>query len=287
MTEFTERDFYNEYLENCYNQIDSLNKQLHDNFIKIYSLYYSLLENYDLIIKYKIPILDIINLKVVGNKILKRIFVNRDKDFINEYNSLLRLIKENNKLKVILSKYIAASKIHYKVYKVIQHSINYEIHVHLLKGRSYYFPKIGEIYIGRVPYDDTIPDWGNSYKFRDFLNSQGVATKDKDNPNGKLWLVGNGLNRPDFVLMRWKKASSPLRNKEPYRLFPSVFGNIYGKILDKPFTIEELFEKTDTGLFDKIIHIYKYHYEYATQMYPFIKIYDNSKEIETDNEINL
>ena len=287
MTEFLERDFYNEYLNTCYNQINSLNKQLHDNFKEIYKCYYILLEDYNLVIKYKLPLLDIINLKVTGNKIFKRIFINRDREFVSYYNQLLRTIKDTLKIKRLLDKYIIASKIHYKVYKTIQHSINYEIHVHLLKGRSYYFPKVGELYVGRVPYDDSIPDWGNSYKFRDFLKEQGVEVKDKDNPNGKLWLVGNGLNRPDFVLLRWKKCSAPLRNKEPYRFFPSVFGNIYGKILDRPFTLDELFENTSTGLFDKIIHIYKYHYEYATQMYPFVKIYDNSKEIETDNEINL
>ena len=286
MIEFKEVDFHNEFTKRCNNQVITLSNNIHDYVSLMYSLYYKLLDdNYNYLVKYNIKLHDIIKTEIKGSRINNKPRSLDEEDFINDYNKLLSTIESIHKLSTQINLYSFLNKIPYSIFRIIINSINYEISVSLLKGETYYYPKVGYIYIGRVPYDDSIPDWGNSYKFRDFLQGQGVEAKSKSNPDGKNWLVGNGLNRDDFVLFRWKKSSSPLRNKEPYRFFPSVRGNIYGKKLTRPFTLQELFENTSTGLFDKIIHIYKYHYEYSTNTYPFVKTAKEKNE--TDNEINL
>lgn len=285
MIEYSERDYYNEFTKYCDNQIIALNNEVHIKLEKLYELYYILLDNYNYLVMYNIKINDILRLEIKGIKLKVNPKNSKEEYFIKIYNMFLDILVEIQKLSKTLNLYSLLNKIPYRIFKIIQYSINYEVSINLLKGRSFYFPKIGEIYIARVPYDNSIPDWGNSFKFRDFLKEQGIETKSDDNPTGKNWLIGNGLNRDDFVLLRWHKSSSPLRNKEPYRLVPSVRGNIYGKKLDRAFTLDELFTNTRTGLFDKIIHIYKYHYEYANNTYPFVKI--SKREIENENEINL
>lgn len=287
MTEFYNRDFYNEFVERCNNQKKALSIEIHNYLFELYRVYNLLDNDYNLLIKYNIPIFEIINNEKKGVKI-KSIYSEEDRDFITLYNTLLLIIETIEKLKVILLRYNYYSKIPYNIYTVIMYSINYEVSLQLLRGNSFSYHKLGELSIIRVPYDSSIPDWGRSFQFRDFLTSQGIQPKTKDNPEGKNWFVDNGLGREDFALVRWKKSSSRLANRYPYRFYPMTRGNIYGKLLERPFTIEELQENTSTGLFDKVIHIYKYHYDYCVLNYPFVDYKLHKQEIEeTNNEINL
>ena len=272
MVNFNTHDYHKEFINLCSNQISNLTKEIHILLSQVYNSYYTLDKDYNYLIKYNINLYDIINLKIKGNTIE---LINIDIDeqlFISNYNDLLSRIDTINKLTTELSSYVFYQKIPYVIFKVVLYSTNFEITRLLLQGESFQYPKLGNVYIGRVPYDSSIPDWGQSMKFKQNLIDNGQQIKDGNNPLGKAWLIDNGLDRDDFILLRWSKHSSKLHNKSPYRLVPCTFGNIYGKILTKIYTISELLNNTKTGLFDKIIHIYRYHEDYSKTMYPYVNI---------------
>lgn len=287
MTEFYNRDFYNEFVDSYNNQKKALGKELHNYLEESYRLYYIIAEeNYNLLVKYNIVLTDIINGTTKGTKI-KLTESKIDEDFIVTYNTLLITLETIEKLKSVFRTYDFYAKITYSQHRTIMYAINYEVSLHLLKGNPFNFTKLGELSIIRIPYDSSIPDWGRSFQFRDFLKSQGVQPKTKDNPEGKNWFVDNGLGRDDFAVVSWKKATSRLAHKAPYKFFPMTRGNIYGKLLERPFTMDELRDNTTTGLFDKIIHIYKYHYDYCVMNYPFVYKKTKQEKEYNANEINL
>jgi len=286
MTEFYNRDFYNEFVEHYNNQKKALSIEIHNYLYELYRLNNVLDEHYNLLVKYNIPIGRIVRNEIKGTKI-KVIEGDVDEDFIVTYNTILVIIDTIEKLKVILFKYNFYSKISYNQHTTLMYAINYEVTLHLLRGNPFTYHRLGELSIIRVPYDSSIPDWGRSFQFRDFLKSQGIDPKTKETPDGKNWFVDNGLGRDDFALVRWKRSSSSLKNRNPYRFYPMTRGNIYGKLLEKPFTIEELHENVHTGIFDKVIHIYKYHYDYCVMNYPFVDYVKKEKKEFNSNEINL
>lgn len=286
MTEFYNRDFYNEFVEHYNNQKKALSIEIHNYLYELHRLYNILDEHYNLLVKYNIPIGEIVRNETKGTKI-KVIEGDVDEDFIVTYNTLLVVVDTIFKLKVILLRYNFYSKISYSQHITLMYAINYEVTLHLLRGNPFTYHRLGELSIIRVPYDSSIPDWGRSFQFRDFLKSQGIDPKTKETPDGKNWFVDNGLGRDDFALVRWKRSSSKLSNRNPYRFFPMTRGNIYGKLLERPFTLEELYENVHTGIFDKVIHIYKYHYDYCVMNYPFVDYVKKEKKEYNSNEINL
>lgn len=293
MKEFLNRDFYNEFIKHCNNQKNTLNKELHIYLSELYVLNYKLLDDYNLLIKYNIKIYDILECRESGRKIRYNLIDEKDSDFIITYNLFLVTLQTIKELKTLYLRYSFLSNIPYSVYLEIIYSINYEITINLLRGNTFNYYRLGEFSIIRVPYDNSIPDWGRSFQFRDFLKSQGVEPKSKDNPTGKNWFVDNGLGRTDFAIMRWRKTLARISNKAPYKFYPLTRGNIYGKKLEKPFTIEELFEHTTTGIFDKIIHIYKYHYDYCILNFRYVDFKNKTRlqneliEKNSETEINL
>ena len=278
MLEFNNHDYHNNFIKQCTNQSILINTEIHTLLKDMYLMYYKLQDNYNYLVKYNIKIHEIIRLEIKGTEIDIIITSTEEQLFISNYNFLLNIISTINKLSILYKQYSFYRKIPYNVFKVIMYATNFEITRLLLKGQKFTYPILGEVYIARVPYDSSFPDWGASYKFKEFLDEQGIQTKDKDNENGKAWLVDNGLNRDDFVILRWKKFASKLHNKAPYRLVPCTFGNIYGKILKRTFTIKELLQNTSTGIFDKIIHMYRYHYEYTQSTFPYVNIASKQTE---------
>lgn len=289
--QFVNKDYHNEFTNNCNNQISKLNKDIHNSLYELFRIYYILeLEYYNKLIEYNISINEFIR----NETSIKRIKVSEDKekdlDFINLINITIDLQKDINLKQTLLNKFQWLANIHYNIFNIIIYAINYEISIKLLKGHYFGFNFIGQIKIIRVPYDSSIPDWGRSLQFRDFLKSQGLEVRTKGSEKGKSWLVDNGLGRSDFAVIRWIKSTSKLSNKTIYRYYPMTRGNIYGKKLEKPFTIEELLEMRNTGIFDKLIHIYKYHYEYCCINYQFINKFAYTNKHNTkdnDNTINL
>lgn len=277
MSEFITKDFHNDFVKHCHNQVEILNRKIHEYDIQIYNIYYYLCDNYHLLVEYKInPDLDyLFSFKSNNNKHIKIIdeMSITDKYFISRYNEMLSLIDVVNKLSILLLRYAFMQRIPYLIYKALIYAINIEITISLLKGHSFTFPKIGSVFIIRVPYNNSIPDWNNSKNFKTYLEDSGIQTKDKTNENGKAWLVGNGLDRDDFVLLRWAKYTSQLRNKEPYRMFPSSFDNLYNK---EGLSINEVIHSTTTGLFDKIVYLYKHYPDYTTSNFPFLFNPNNS-----------
>jgi len=271
MLEFNIKDYHKDYINYYLKQCEIIKTQIHSLYNDMYSIYDIIHDSYNNFKKHNIDILGILSLKYIGRHIpLLSTYSDDEQIFISRYNHLLIIIDNIKKLSELLKQFTFYSKIPYIVFRVIIYASNFEITIQLLKGNKFFIPILGRLYVARVPYDSSIPDWGNSMKFKDFLLSEGLQPKDKDNKDGKLWLVDNGLNRDDFVLLRWEKHGSKLRNKEPYRLVPCTFGNIYSKSLKRIFDIKELLNNTGTGLFDKIMHLYRYHYKYTQDTYPYV-----------------
>lgn len=272
MRQFVIKDYHRDFQEHCVEQVNILSSKIHDCNSTIYSAYYYFQDNFHLLHKYRceINIQTLLDNKTNKHKHLRYSSDDvEEKYFIHTYNNFISTIDVIVKLTRLIKYYTFLAKIPYLVYRVIIYAINYEISVQLLKGYPFNYPKLGKVWIGRVPYKSSIPDWGQSMKFKQFLLDNGVAVKDKDNVDGKAWLVDNGLDRDDFVLLRWSKSKAQLRNKEVYRLYPTVRCNLYDKKMQRTIPISELLEMTKTGLFDKIIHLYRHHHEYCVNNYPF------------------
>lgn len=270
MKEFVVKDYHTDLIDYCNTEIVTLNTRVHNYIIDIYNIKRTIVKDHpEFIRKYEIDINSIITNKVKGSSLLLT-YNNSEDLFISRYNHLLTIINKINKDVAKSNKFVLVRNMPLAVLKIVLYACNFEHTKYMLKGLRVRLPKIGELYIARVPYDSSLPDWGASNRFKDFLKENGAAPKDKDNPNGKLWLVDNGLNRDDFCLVRWSKLNSKLLNKTQYRFNASVFGNFYPKSLKRTYTINEILNRTDTGLFDKLIHIYRFHYQYTQDNYPFI-----------------
>jgi len=269
MKEFIIKDYHKDFIEVCNKKIDTLNKNLHICFNDITKSINTIEDKYyNYLIKYNINLKDLYNNIIIGKPLL---YTNSTEEnlFIGEYNYLLLKMNYIPIAVKAIKKYSFYITIPISIYKTILYNYNFEQSKLLLKGEKITLPKIGELSIIRVTYDSTKPDWGASQRFKEYLKEQGLTTKDKNNPDGKLWLVDNGLNRDDFTVTRWRKRHSKLRNKQPYRFRPSIYGNFYPKSLDRQYTIDEIINKTNTGLSDKIHHIYRFHYQYTQNNYPF------------------
>ena len=277
MKEFVVKDYHSDLIDYCNTEINILTDKIHEYIVTIYNIKRTLInEHTEFIRKYDIKLDSILTNKTKGTSLLLTSNTNEDL-FVSRYNHLLIIICKINKCSIQNRKLLLIRNIPVAILKVVLYACNFEHTKYMLKGLRVRLPKIGELYVARVPYDSSLPDWGASNRFKDFLKENGAAPKDKDNPNGKLWLVDNGLNRDDFCLVRWSKLNSKLLNKTQYRFNASVFGNFYPKSLKRTYTINEILNRTDTGLFDKLIHIYRFHYQYTQDNYPFINYIKHRK----------
>ena len=275
MKEFVVKDYHKDLVDYCNTEIDIINDRIHDYVIDIYDIKNIVIKEHSIYLtKYNIDINNIITNKSKGSVLLLTNNIEEDL-FISRYNHLLTIINKIKKDSAKNRKLLLTRNIPTSILKIILFATNFEHTKYMLKGLRVRFPKIGELYIARLPYDSSLPDWGASNRFKEFLKDNAITPKDKNNPNGKLWLVDNGLNRDDFCLVRWSKLNSKLLNKTQYRFNPSVFGNFYPKSLKRTYTIDEIINRTDTGLFDKVIHIYRFHYQYTQDNYPFINYNKN------------
>ena len=277
MKEFVVKDYHSDLIDYCNTEINILTDKIHEYIVTIYNIKRTLInEHTEFIRKYDIKLDSILTNKTKGTSLLLTSNTNEDL-FVSRYNHLLIIICKINKCSIQNRKLLLIRNIPVAILKVVLYACNFEHTKYMLKGLRVRLPKIGELYVARVPYDSSLPDWGASNRFKEFLKENSVAPKDKDNPNGKLWLVDNGLNRDDFCLVRWSKLNSKLLNKTQYRFNASVFGNFYPKSLKRTYTINEILNRTDTGLFDKLIHIYRFHYQYTQDNYPFINYIKHRK----------
>ena len=269
MKEFIIKDYHKEFIEYCSVQINTLNESLHSCFSDICRTILLLEDKYYCyLIKHSIRTKELYNREYIGSPLL---YTNSEDEnlFISEYNYLLLKLGYIPIACNSINKFTFYKSIPLSIYKSILFNCNFEQTKNLILGNVVNIPKLGNLNIIRVPYDSTKPDWGASNRFKSYLKDNGITTKDKNNPNGKLWLVDNGLDRDDFTLIKWHKYNSRLKNKLQYRFRPSVYGNFYPKSLDKEYTIDEIINKTNTGLYDKISHIYRFHYQYTQTNYPF------------------
>ena len=269
MLDFNTHNYHTNYINYYIEQCNIIKEQIHSLHDEMFDIYILIEKEYDLLNYYDINISNIISLETKGIPIRQGNFNKEKQLFISRYNHLLIIIDNIYKLSKLLYSFTLYAKIPYVIFKIILYAINFEITIRLLKGNEFMYPVLGTVYITRVDYNSNMPDWGESLKFRKLLEEKGFTIKDKDNVNGKSWLVDNGLDRDDFTLLTWNKSTSKLHNKEPYRLIPCTFGNIYSKSLDRIFDIKELLENTRTGLFDKIIHLYRYYYQYTKDTFPY------------------
>lgn len=270
MIEFVTEDYHKDFINYCTNQLNEFSIKFHDISKEIKVITNILEDNYNLCVKnnvsYKTDFILEFRKKIKYTNDLSE----EEQLFVINYNRLVDLVLECDNIVYLIKVYSVYIRMNDYMYSFIQRAINKQIQILLLKGTPFHLCRIGTIQIVRIPYDNTIPDWGRSYEFKKMLEDNGIQTKTKEHQDGKNWFVDNGLGREDFFILRWRKKYSTLRNKSPYRFKPSQHGNIYGKrIGNKPIPLNELFNLT-SGLFDKIIHIYKYHYEYGRDRYPFI-----------------
>jgi len=275
MREFIIKDYHKEFINNCSVQINTLNESLHACFYDITRTILLLDDKYyHFLIKYGIRIKELHNNDYIGKPLL---YTNSEDEnlFISEYNYLLLKLETVVNTSKIINKFTFYKSIPSSIYKSILFNSNFEQTKRIIKGDTVTIPKIGDLSIVRVPYDSTKPDWGASNQYKNDLRDKGYTIKNKDNPTGKLWLVDNGLNRNDFAILKWWKHNSRLKNKLQYRFRASVYGNFYPKSLDRKYTIDEIANKTNTGLYDKISHIYRFHYSYTQNNYPFYKFIKN------------
>lgn len=270
MTEFVTKDLHCAFVKHCLAQVDIINRKIHESYVIVFDNYYYLQDYYNLIVKYKIETnKDILfsgqcKVQPIPDDTIE------DKYFISKYNEIIKTITLIKNLSKVLNRYSYLSKIPLHIYRIIIVSTNFELSLSLLKGDTVIYPKIGGLRIIRIPYDSTKPDWGQSYKFKKYLQEQGLTVKDKENVNGKAWLVDNGLNRDDFCILRWNKGKSKLHNKEPYHLFASSRCNLHEKANPILIDFDTVFNMTKTGLFDKIVYLYRNYYDYVTNTFPFV-----------------
>lgn len=271
LTEFVTIDFYNEFIEHCFNQVKVINRKIHECHTDINYCFNEVDKYYNYQLLHGI-VIEHNNLFTKSYQHIKVINVDDIKEqyFVNVFNNLVSNINIITKLTKLIKQYNFIYNMPYSVFKVFLYAINFEVTVRLVKGDEFIYSKLGKVQVIRVPYKSNIPDWGQSRKFKEFLTVNGVTPKDKDNPNGKDWIVDNGLGREDFFLIHWYKYTSQLQNKEPYQLVPAHYFNLKLKCDKEVIPIDELVTLTGTGIFDKVMHMYWKHYKHGQMLYPFI-----------------
>lgn len=267
--EFGIQQFYREFIKYTTKARLEFVEKFHSNCNEINTLSIELDEYYHYLVKFK-----------VSNKVIqtlenpKKIKIEtldlEETLFIAKYNEYVNLIKENQLLKNRIQKYDIFSNLNSVHYSIILRNINHEVSKLLLKGYSFPYPIIGTIYVTRVPYNSSIPDWHRSLQFKQTLVDNNIELRTKDNPTGANWLVDNGLGREDFIVVKWRKRHGRLPNKEIYKFTPQFMKNCWAlQPENKNATLEETINSGTTGIFDRIMFIYRNFYDYAVKTYSF------------------
>jgi len=194
--------------------------------------------------------------------------------FISETNK--KIEKEEKLLKEELLKQTTA-----KVYKRTIEVFNKAIANEILKGYTFQLShRLANIRIKkhlRTEKSKKRIDWAASNKLKQSIIEQGlIPFKVMEYDSMKRPIADNGgvkwfvyHEAEHSYTWYWQKELCKVYNSRLYRFRPSVFGNFYPKSLDRSYTIKEILDKTDTGLSDKINHIYRFHYKYTQNNYPF------------------
>lgn len=272
MKEFITKDYYSDFINNCLLNLESTNRHIHTNFNLLYAYKQTLDTNYDRLLKYTVThnIDELLSKSTNTNHYPRTYVETKDLEFINTYNQFIDIINDTRSMIVLSKRYSYLAGIPFKIYKSLLYSIGQETAVEILKGNSITFPKIGNIYVIRVPYKSTRPDWKESLKFKKYLEDNGIETQSKDNPNGKAWLVDNGLNRNDFWLVHWSKQSSRIRYKGAYQLKTTSWDNTDEGIPNITFTKESCINNNKISIFTRLMYLYRNFYDETFNQYPFI-----------------
>ena len=271
MTEIHSTDYYNDFIKKCSSKIESLNRQIHTNFSILYAYYPILDANYNKLIKYAIThnIDELLSKETNTYKYSRMHVAIEDLEFINTYNQFIDIINDTRDMISLHKKYVYINNIPFQLYKTLLYIIGQESAVEILKGNTIYIPKIGSIRVNRVPYKSNKPDWKASLAFKALLEEQGYETMSKDNPDGKAWLVDNGLNREDFWVIHWNKFASKIKGRHPYQLKTTSWDNTENGIPNTKFTIESCINTYKISLFTRLMYLYRNFYEETKNLYPF------------------
>lgn len=234
---------------------------------------------YNYLVKFKSS--TIISELVESNKKIKVLGETSEEQlFILKYN---RFISDINRCKV-LSKLIKTFTIYSRltpiVYATIQRYINLELTKQIIKGKEIVLPFVGRLYAVKVPFDNTRTCWKRSNTFKKLLIQNGITPKDRQHPDGANWILSGDLPNDYFFLVKWRKNAGNLSNKGIYRFYPSSHGNIHAAAINnRVIPMDELLSMKNTGLFDKIVHIFWNYYDYGVNTYRFFKDQPNENRI--------
>ena len=162
-------------------------------------------------------------------------------------------------------------KMPFTIYREVLLAYGREVAYRVLIDEPIIIPVIGKLKIVRVPYNNSKPDWNASLKFKQYLEDNGITPMSKENPDGKAWLVGNGLNRKDFWLVNWNKSNSKINsNKTFYKFVCTDFDNNEEE-LSNTATREEVINSNKVSLTNKLYHMYRNLYDECKGRYEFVR----------------
>jgi hypothetical protein len=276
--EFTITDQYNRFVEFCIIKKQEYIEEFHKHSFEAELVRHKLLDNnYNLIVQYKVAD-RILHWDKDAKPIKVRNLILEDQLFISDFNDFIELKRKAQIAIEGVSKYTFYSNLTLNYYRIIVGHIHMQVSKILIEGYSFNFPVIGSIYLSRVPYNSSIPDWYRSLQFKKTLIENNIAVKTKDCIDGANWFVDNGLDREDFLLVKWRRRRSKLKNGQFYKFKPSHNKTLYiSEHKGIPMEIDEMATSKKHGLFDKVMHLYKFHYDYVRKTFNFYKKQDTTK----------
>jgi hypothetical protein len=119
--------------------------------------------------------------------------------------------------------------INYKQFRDILNTFNQKASDQIVQGHTLNlnnrlgFVQIRKIVPKEIGRKEGRIDWGESYKYKAELESQGVVTKDKEHPEGKNWLVY--VKQSFYLRWAWMKRKSracTVKNNRVYVFTPTA-----------------------------------------------------------------
>ena len=274
MEEYITKHYYADYMKHCSTQLSSLNRDFHANY-KLILMYKNLLDyNYNKLVTYRLSTIldDLLGISSITFKKPRRGFIPKeDIEFLSNYDQFILLINDTNSIIRRTKQYSFMMRMPFTVYRELLLSYGREVSHNILTNEVIKVPTIGKLKIVRVPYNDSKPDWQASLKFKKYLEDNGITPMSKEHPDGKAWLIGNGLGRKDFWLLHWNKSTSKVNyNKTFYRFVCTDFDNNEEE-LSKTATKDEVINSNKVSLTTKLYHMYRNLYDECRDMFEFVE----------------
>lgn len=258
--------YYHDYLDKCYNTIESLDKELHNCYVRRNNLANICYANINILESNGIT-KELIDALILGIRLknihLLRKFTCEDsakavslRITINKllYISLVRIPK----LLAIIRYYDWMCRIPYPIFNQIQRSFNKSLIENLIRGTSVSLGTyIGKFEIQRAIARDSI-DWAASFKLKSELLEKGVKVRSLFNPDGVDWKIKS--DNPFYWFCKWIRMSpnvAVIPNQIFYKFKPiSCHANIKtSEKVTKHKSIEEIIKAENIAFDAKLKYI--------------------------------